>query len=74
MTNRSSQTWARRRCALCQKLRANVVFNGGDRPTCRGCLKKVDALVLRLEAEEGYEGPHVYAGGIANVRLERGKP
>jgi hypothetical protein len=59
------------RCALCRKFRRNVVWNGGDRPTCRGCLAKVDALVLRLEAAEGYEGPHIYAGGIANVRVQR---
>lgn len=61
----------RTRCPLCKKLRRSGTLNGGDLAICRSCLRKVDALVLREEAASGYEGPHVYAGGIACVRVQK---
>ena len=62
------------RCALCRKLRNRDYkrLHGGDRGICKGCVARVDKLVLRLEHEESFEGTHVYAGGIACVELSEG--
>ena len=62
----------RRFCALCGKKRSNTVAHGGDRGICRTCLGKIDKMILREETAVGYEGPHIYAGGVACVRLRRG--
>jgi len=59
------------RCPLCKRLKRRGSKHGGDASICLSCLRKVDALVLREEAASGYTGPHVFAGGIACVRIEK---
>lgn len=60
------------RCALCGKRKRRGTKRGGDAAICQSCSRKVDAMILREEAAMGYDGPHVYAGGLACVRIEKG--